>query len=144
VPTESDRPAPGPPADRTVYLVIHGVGDPDPGDTVRELARGMTYHGAATAVVEDRLWLPEPDPAGLDDRTARAFPVPVLRDDANRRELAEVHWADLSRFPVSLLGFVEGAFAVLFGLGTSPTRRPTGWGWRGPGCSASSAGGRRS
>jgi len=67
-------------------------------------------------VTEQRLWVPEPDPHRTSPRLTRAFLVPVFRDDAHGRVLAEVNWADLSRFPVSLFGLFEGMFSLLFGL----------------------------
>ena len=66
-----------PDASRTLYLVVHGVGDPSPGETVREFARGLTFRGEPMTAVEECHWLPEPDPAGGDGRTARVFPVHV-------------------------------------------------------------------
>ncbi len=102
---------------RTLYLVVHGIGDPSSGETVREFARGLTCLGDSAASVEEVHWVPEPDPAGADDRTVRAFAVHLLRGDDRRGDLlAEVHWADLSRFPISLLGLAEGFFGVSFGL----------------------------
>ncbi|HYH68645.1 MAG TPA: hypothetical protein VD866_28390 [Urbifossiella sp.] len=45
------------PATRTLYLVVHGVGDPEPGETTRDLARGLTAArktGEVVAVSEER------------------------------------------------------------------------------------------
>jgi hypothetical protein len=102
--------------ERTLYVVVHGVGDPPLGKVAENFARGRTRTAGVTCLREEELLIPEDDYSGADPRTQRAFPVPVRHDDAAGVTVAEVHWADLSRFSVSVLGLVEGFFGVLFGL----------------------------
>ena len=106
---------------RSLYVIVHGIGDPAPGETTRELIEGLTVDGAL-AVVEEQHWLRESEEAAetggsvAGDRFLRAFPVRVVRGLDRSATMAEVHWADLSQFPVSLFGAVGGLFGLLFGL----------------------------
>ncbi|HYH68644.1 MAG TPA: hypothetical protein VD866_28385, partial [Urbifossiella sp.] len=54
----------------------------------------------------------------------------MFRNDARGRLLAEVNWADLSRFPVSLFGLFEGLVGLLFGLRHVAAAASTGCGYR--------------
>jgi MFS family permease len=113
---EPEAPAPPGNGARTLFVVVHGIGDPTLGETVREVARGMTHHLGSVGLIEETHWIPGPDRVEADAHSVQAFPVPVLSDRGGDFVLAEVHWADLSRLPISMYGLVSGFFAVLFGL----------------------------
>ncbi|WP_435008834.1 hypothetical protein P12x_000083 [Tundrisphaera lichenicola] len=113
---EGHRPDPADVEGRTLFVVVHGLGESALGATVREVARGLTNGDRALEMIEETHWVPGPDRVKYDGHSVRAFPVPVLRDRNGSLVIAEVHWADLSNFPVNLFGLVPGFFTVLFGL----------------------------
>ena len=109
-------------ADRLV-LVVHGVGDPVPGGTVRPLARALAARGdQKLEPVQEVLWLPETPERHLTQagRKVEVFPCHIQRirnpRDKSETLLAEVHWSDLSSVRTGVLGAVTGFFKVVFGL----------------------------
>ena len=98
-----------------LVLVVHGVGDPQPGETISRFARSVALEESPLEEHQRTIWLPEK----ADDRTTvKTFASHIRRlcfDDKNI-EMAEVFWGDLSRVRKGILGVFRGLFQILFGL----------------------------
>lgn len=104
----------------TAFVIVHGVGDPLPGDALSKLSKGLadTLQGERVQPV-GMTWveqLAEPQhPSGV------TFPVTkaTLRVDGPNGDtihLREVYWGDLSRVKSSLVDLVYALFDFIFGL----------------------------
>ena len=98
-----------------VVLVIHGVGDPDPGDTLNRFARSLASEETPLVERQQTVWLNEKSDVAA--RTQR-FPAHVRGLEINgiRTEMAEVFWGDLSQVRRGIIGLINGLFQILFGL----------------------------
>ena len=98
-----------------LVLVIHGVGDPEPGDTLGVFARSLAEDHHPLAEQQNTVWLPE---KSHDPHFVKTFPAHVreLKNQSEEIELAEVFWGDLSRVWHGLPGTILGIFQILFGL----------------------------
>ncbi|MCA9265065.1 MAG: hypothetical protein KDA60_14495 [Planctomycetales bacterium] len=127
-------PTTGPPAPAAnqLYVIIHGVGDPAPGETLQHFLRGQSVvspvdvsspAGSATIVrtqTDSVEWLlVDRD----QNRTVETFPVHVrrvLRQTPDGRHdqqvFAEVYWGDISQVRGGRFGVLRGILDVLFGL----------------------------
>lgn len=100
-----------------LLVVIHGVGDPEPGETVSLLARSLADLSAPLEERHETLWLTERSPEADDPRVLTfASHVRRLRVGKARVEMAEVFWGDLSRVRKGFIGTISGVFRILFGL----------------------------
>ncbi len=101
------------PVDHLV-LIVHGVGDPMPGETLSLFARSVA--GAAHPLDEHQevLWLREE----RQPRFVDTFPAHIrfVTSGGKTTEAAEVFWGDLSRVKRSLVGVILGIIQVFFGL----------------------------
>jgi len=98
-----------------VVLVIHGVGDPDAGDTLNRFARSLASEEKPLVEKQATVWLTEK--SNVAHRT-KTFPTHVRRlhiNDTNA-EMAEVFWGDLSQVRRGTFGLIHGVFQILFGL----------------------------
>ena len=100
--------------DRLV-VVVHGVGDPQPGKTISLFARSLANYDQPLQEQQDVVWLAD-KPNG--DQQATAFPVHQrrLRSQNNTIELAEAFWGDLSRVSRGWFGVIQGVLQIVFGL----------------------------
>ncbi len=105
---------PGSSSDELV-LVIHGVGDPLPGETLSLFARSVAEAGHPLTEHQETLWL-EDEAESPRDVCTFATHVRHLEFDGNRATLAEVFWGDLSRVNRGLVGAISGLLQILFGL----------------------------
>lgn len=98
-----------------VVLVIHGVGDPDAGDTLNRFARSLASEEKPLVEKQATVWLTEKSTVAHRTKT---FPTHVRRLQINdtNAEMAEVFWGDLSQVRRGTLGLIHGAFQILFGL----------------------------
>lgn len=98
-----------------VVLVIHGVGDPDAGDTLNRFARSLASEETPLVENQATVWLTEKSTVAHRTKT---FPTHVrnLQINDTRAEMAEVFWGDLSQVRRGTLGLIHGAFQILFGL----------------------------
>ena len=98
-----------------LVLVVHGVGDPEPGETLGIFARSLAEDHHPLGERQTTIWLPE---KSKNPNYVTTFPVHVrnLENEAERVELAEVFWGDLSRVWRGLPGTILGIFQILFGL----------------------------
>ncbi len=97
-----------------LVVVVHGLGDDEPGTALRSLARSLAAAtGGEREPVEEVLWLPE-----SDDRQVELFPCHVerLREGGTETVLAETYWADLSRLGKGALHLLFGVFRLLLGF----------------------------
>ncbi len=104
----------GKPVDQLI-LVVHGVGDPKPGEPVDAFARSIALESKPLKESHSVLWLNE---KATESSYIKTFPVHV-RDLIIRRKnvkLAEVFWGDVSRVVNGLPGMILGMFQILFGL----------------------------
>lgn len=103
---------------KTAVVIVHGVGDPLPGDALTKLTQGLSVHWVPVRPqwVEYRH---EAGHSGDGDRDVPTFPVTkaTLRSADNQTiHLREVYWGDLSRVKSSLLSLVSALFDFIFGL----------------------------
>jgi hypothetical protein len=100
-------------------VVVHGVGDPLPGNALQGLIESLTakqWEVDTPLTIEHR---DETEEQGAgDDEKRRQFPVAraSLTRGADRLTLREVYWGDLSRPKGSLFGLVSALFDLIFGL----------------------------
>lgn len=102
------------PVDQLI-IVVHGVGDPEPGEPVGAFARSIALESKPLKESHSVLWLNE---KANESSFIQTFPVHV-RDLKMRRKnvkLAEVFWGDMSRVVSGVPGMVLGLFQILFGL----------------------------
>ena len=98
-----------------LILVVHGVGDPSPGETLDCFTRAFAEGGEPLLAAHESIWLRE---KGGDPNRVESFPVPVrmLQMHGSRLQLAEVFWGDLSRVRQGIFGILYGLFQIVFGL----------------------------
>ena len=115
-----------PVAKSVAVIVVPGVGDDGPGDTVRALADSLLRHpgdAGFTHAIADEVVVPPWDPLAIgppsNDRSYTGARIRLSRADGPELTLYEMHWADLSRFPASLSGFVAALYGLLFQMSTT-------------------------
>ena len=116
------NPAPHPeaageqPVDELV-VVVHGVGDPQPGETLSLFARSIAESRHPLTEHQEVLWLAD-QTGDLRERDVGTFPCHIrhLAFGTNRSTLAELYWGDLSRVKRGILGVVQGMVSIVFGL----------------------------
>ena len=98
-----------------LVMVVHGVGDPEPGTTLSKLARSIASDSQPLTETQSVLWLGEPQ---LGSKRVQTFPCHVreLEFRESNVQLAEIFWGDLSRVRHGFIGVVMGMFEILFGL----------------------------
>lgn len=98
-----------------LVMVIHGVGDPAPGETLSLFARSIAEVDQPLNEGQDVVWLDEKSP---NPEYVQRFATHVRQLDVGeeRAVLAEVFWGDLSRVRRGLLGAAIGLVEILFGL----------------------------
>jgi|GEM_PF-2410735 len=107
-------------------VVVHGVGDPEPGDALSGFS--SAYCVVSEGVIDVPLTTQRWEDRAHEDASGMGpiplFPVSRLGmrtavpgdGQARRTRLYEVYWGDLSRVKGSLLGLLEGAIDLVFGL----------------------------
>lgn len=107
--------------DGTLVLVVHGIGDPVPGQIVRAFATCLAhqYPNQEMDAVEESVWIPirDHEPDGKHD-LLEPLAAHVQRGAiaGERVIFSEVYWADLSLVRKSLWGVLTAIFEILFGL----------------------------
>lgn len=98
-----------------LVVVVHGVGDPLPGETLSKLARSIAGKSQPLTETQQVLWLSEP---GEKEDQVSTYPSHVrnLQFSHARVKLTEVFWGDISRVRHGVLGVIRGLFEILFGL----------------------------
>lgn len=98
-----------------LVVVVHGVGDPAPGQTLSKLARSIAGQSHPLTETQQVLWLSEP--TEKDDHVA-TYPSHVrnLRFTNAKIKLTEIFWGDISRVHHGVIGVIRGLFEILFGL----------------------------
>ena len=98
-----------------LVLVVHGVGDPQPGQTLSLFARSVAESHHPLTEHQEMLWLADENE---DDRDVHTFATHVrhLDFDGGKATLAEVYWGDLSRVSRGTLGILRGLIEIVFGL----------------------------
>lgn len=98
-----------------LVMVIHGVGDPAPGETLSLFARSIAQIEQPLNEAQDVVWLDEKSP---NPEYVQRFATHVRQLDVGEEKalLAEVYWGDLSRVRRGLLGAAIGLVEILFGL----------------------------
>ena len=107
----------------TAVVVVHGVGDPLPGDALGSLVQGLVgttpLREVAPRTVEQRV---EPHDAAQGSALVNCYPVSsaTLRleggSTADDVDVREVYWGDLARIKGSALGMLYALFDFIFGL----------------------------
>ena len=94
---------------------MHGVGDPNPGDTLNLFARSLADPHQPLQENDEKVWLCE---KSGDANFVQTFPAHqrTLKFDDQNIELSEVFWGDLSRVRRGWVGVIRGIFQILFGL----------------------------
>lgn len=98
-----------------LVIVVHGVGDPPPGETVNLLARSLAEPERPLLETMETLWLEEKSPS---EDLVQNFPVHRRRLQIGDKqvEFCEAFWGDLSRVRRGWTGIFRGLFQILFGL----------------------------
>ncbi len=100
-----------------LILVVHGVGDPQAGETLSLFARSIAESRHPLTEQQEILWL-EDEADERPDRDVATFPCHTryLSFAGSQSTLAEVYWADMSRVQRGLPGIVSGIISIVFGL----------------------------
>ncbi len=98
-----------------LVLVVHGVGDPDPGDTLTIFARSLAGEDAPLKDHGEAVWLNE-KPDNADHIATFQSHVRRMNYNGQKLEFAEVFWGDCSRVSKGIFGAIYGMFQILFGL----------------------------
>jgi hypothetical protein len=112
-------------SNRTGLVVVHGIGDPPPGEALRELTDGMEAQGIAAfdAFVRERRLT---DPSTRDDKL-NFFPVHLrtgvlndTRHGASQHQViaAEVFWGSASQLAPGKWGVLQGTVSLLLNVPT--------------------------
>lgn len=98
-----------------LVLVVHGVGDPMPGETLSLFARSVADSQHPLTEHQETLWLED---EAEDPRDVKTFGSHVRHLDfcGNKSTLTEVYWGDLSRVHRGLPGVLSGLIEIVFGL----------------------------
>ncbi|MDB2687193.1 hypothetical protein N9Y42_08265, partial [Mariniblastus sp.] len=104
-----------------IIVVVHGVGDPEPGQTLSLLSRSMAEQDRPFVESPRTTWLFEKSNRaddGSDSSDVKTFPVHQTKVHFESRgiELCEAFWGDLSRVSRGWLGVLNGIFQIIFGL----------------------------
>lgn len=96
-------------------MVVHGVGDPCPGETISLFARSLAESNHPLQEQQDVIWLAE---KSSDNENVKTFPVHRrrLRFENESIEMCETFWGDLSRVRRGWIGLIRGLFQIIFGL----------------------------
>jgi hypothetical protein len=116
--TETDTPT-APSGDRTAVLLVHGVGDPAPGDVLRKFTSSLALHENSGLTLEGPIV-----ERRLEDRSQppspvrHFFPLHLLTGRLRNREVvfAEVFWGEASRVAPGVMGVLRALFELIFGL----------------------------
>ena len=114
--SESDRNLPS-----QIVVVVHGIGDPEPGKTLGILSRSMADQERPYVESPRTTWLLEKSNLSgqaSGDSDVKTFPVHQANVYFENRhiELCEAFWGDLSRVNRGWLGVLRGIFQIIFGL----------------------------
>lgn len=98
-----------------LVVVVHGVGDPQPGDTLSLFTRSFAEDERPLQETQSTLWLHEKPDRPTQIKT---FPAHVrkLKFEGESMVLVEAFWGDLSRVRRGIVGIFLGLFQILFGL----------------------------
>ena len=98
-----------------LVLVVHGVGDPLPGETLSLFARSLADSNQPLLETQQVIWLGE---NAEDSNHVQTFPVHQrrLQHQGSSIEMCEVFWGDLSRVRRGWIGVIQGLFQILFGI----------------------------
>ncbi len=117
-----------------LVLVVHGVGDPQPGETLSLFARSVAESRHPLTEHQEILWLAD-ERRDNQKRDVETFPCHTrhLEFGGNRSTLSEVYWGDLSRVQRGLWGILSGMVSIVFGLRyvAFVASEQTGWAARG-------------
>ncbi len=114
-------------AGKIAVIVVHGVGEAEPGEAVATLAAGFRRFGAKPIRHEEVLRLREnpadgqsaagkapPDASSGTDATFPVFMRHASLGDGRELTLAELYWADLTRLGSGSVSSMLGLFRVIF------------------------------
>ncbi|MBL0917096.1 MAG: hypothetical protein IBJ14_00190 [Hydrogenophaga sp.] len=105
---------------KTAVVVVHGVGDPLPGDAMESLVQGLSAWGWREVASRRIEHVPEPATSATLSPLVQTFPVSstAIRQEAtgNELHLREVYWGDLSRVRGSVVALLLALFDLIFGL----------------------------
>lgn len=99
-------------------VVVHGVGDPEPGETLSLFTRSIADEDRPLYEAQQTLWLNEKPDLSESVTQVKTFPAHVrrLKFQDGSIELVEGFWGDLSQVRRGPIGVVLGMFQILFGL----------------------------
>jgi hypothetical protein len=101
-----------------LVVVVHGVGDPQPGETLSLFTRSIAEEDRPLYEAQQTLWLNEKPDLSESVTQVKTFPAHVRRLQFNNGsvELVEGFWGDLSQVRRGPIGVIFGMFQILFGL----------------------------
>lgn len=99
-------------------MVVHGVGDPCPGETLSLFARSLAEPDRPLHEHQDVIWLADRPDRPDDETKVKTFPVHRRRVEFEGQsiEMCETFWGDLSRVRRGWIGLIRGLFQIIFGL----------------------------
>ncbi len=106
--------------DRTVVVLVHGVGDPAPGEVLRDFTATLEADDDCQLKLMGPTIVRQLEDSSLPELPLRHFfPVHLILGELGGRSVvfAEVFWGEVSRIPHGIVGVLRGLFQVIFGLG---------------------------
>ena len=104
---------------RTAVVVVHGVGDPNPGDALRSFSSALAAEVGTNLHLEAMGVHLLPDHSHPDTDSLREFfPMALLKGELNDQPIvfAEVFWGQVSSVQQGVTGVLRGIFGLIFGL----------------------------
>jgi hypothetical protein len=103
-----------------LVIVVHGVGDPMPGDALGAFAEGITATLGYSECVARTIEHVQENRLGGEDWRVQTFPVHktelISANSQHRLHLREVYWGDLSRVKGSVSDLAIAGVDLVFGL----------------------------
>ncbi|MEM6935899.1 MAG: hypothetical protein AAF552_05555 [Pseudomonadota bacterium] len=114
----------------TAVVVVHGVGNPEPGATLDRLTASLANTCEAFRLDGPRQTWQAADQRRSDNDLYSFSPVPwqMAEHDGEKVVMAEVYWGSESAIPHSVLGLLQGLFQLIFGMSGLIEARPEGIG----------------
>jgi len=101
-------------------IVVHGVGNPKKGETIRRLGTQLSRLSAQISVKQTGVvstdYVVAETPSNHGETDHYEIPICRFKNDRSDVSLAEVFWGDLSHVQPGIIGLFRGLFDFLYGL----------------------------
>ncbi|MCB1874663.1 MAG: hypothetical protein KDH88_01670 [Chromatiales bacterium] len=106
---------------RTAVILVHGVGDPNPGDALSDFTAALRSESPDGFSVSAVQIMPLEDLSQPRDAPLKSFfPMPYCEGTLHGQPavFAEVFWGHVGKLPATVVGVAKGTLNLIFGLQT--------------------------